>query len=116
MKSVSKKTGVSKKAQRDRRILAKARLEDGAERPIPRARIEDTARRAGLDPTHDSTMVTVMRGDLAFAAQEIRGAFDDVLAAELSDDGAQHDVLVLQALRRLRNARNIVQSEIGGAS
>jgi hypothetical protein len=53
-----------------------------------------------------------MRGDLALAAREIHEAFEVVLAAELSDDAAQHDVLVLQALRRLRNARDIVRGEL----
>ena len=56
-----------------------------------------------------------MRCDLSLAAENIRAAFEDVLAAELSDDGAQHDVLVLSALRRLRNAQSSVECEIGGA-
>jgi hypothetical protein len=115
MRSVSKKSATNKKAARDRRILARARREDGG-KPLPAGRIAEAAERAGINPTRDGTMVTVMRGDLATAAKEIRGAFDDVLAAELSEDAAQHDVLVLQALRRLRNARDIVQGEIGGAS
>ncbi|HEX3849858.1 MAG TPA: hypothetical protein VHW01_02760 [Polyangiaceae bacterium] len=57
-----------------------------------------------------------MRGDLACAAQKIRQAFDDVFAAELAEDGAEHDVLILQALRGLKNARDMVEGEIGGAS
>jgi hypothetical protein len=46
-----------------------------------------------------------MRGDLALALRYISGAFDDVLAAELSHDEAQHDALVLRVLRQLRNAQ-----------
>lgn len=101
------------KAARDRQILAKARREDG-ERPVSEG-IRRAAKCAGIEPTHDSTAVTVMRGDLALAAENIRAAFEDVLAAELSDDGAQHDVLVLSALRRLRNAQSSVECEMGGA-
>lgn len=80
--------------------------------------IRRAAKRAGisLKELHDSSPVTVMRGDLALAAQEIQAAFDDVLAAELSDDASQHDVLVLRALRRLRNAQSSVECEMGGAS
>ena len=33
-----------------------------------------------------------------------------------SEDGAEHDVLILQALRQLKNARDMVEGEIGGAS
>lgn len=85
-----------------------------AEQPVSQE-IRRAAKRAGIEPTHDSTTVTVMRGDLALAAQEIQAAFDDVLAAGLSDDAGQHDVLVLSALRRLRNAQSSVESEMGGA-
>lgn len=85
-----------------------------AEQPVSEG-IRRAAKRAGIDPAHDSSRVTVMRGDLALAAQEIQAAFDDVLAAELSDDAAQHDVLVLRALRRLRNAQSSVECEMGGA-
>lgn len=67
----------------------------------------------GIDPALDSTQVTVLRGDLALAVQHIRNAFEDVLAAELSDDGSQHDVLVLRALRHLRNAQSSVECEMG---
>jgi len=99
-----------KKEARDRRILAKARRE---ERPVA-AGIKRAAKRAGINPGHDSTMVSVMRGDLVLAAENIRAAFEDVLAAELSDTGAQHDVLVLSALRHLRNAQSSVECEMGG--
>src|SRR5437762_1105717 len=90
---------------------SKKRVEQPVSEGIRRA-----AARLGIEPTHDGTRVTVMRGDLALAAQEIRAAFDDVLAAELSDDAAQHDVLVLSALRRLRCAQSSVECEMGGAS
>ena len=36
--------------------------------------------------------------------------------AGIDPDSAQHDALVLQALRRLRNARDMVAGEIGGVS
>ncbi len=51
--------------------------------------IRRAAKRAGIK-LDDSTTVTVMRGDLALAAEQIRAAFDDVLAAEFSDDAGQH--------------------------
>ena len=84
------------------------------EQPVS-AGIRRAAKRAGIEPTDDSTRVTFMRDDLALAVSEIRGAFDDVFEAELSDDGAQHDVLVLRALRRLRTVQAIVECVTGGA-
>ena len=87
-----------------------------AEQPVSEG-IRRAAARAGIvPPVEDSERVTVMRGDLAMAAREIQSAFDDVIEAELGDDSAQHDVLVLRALRRLRNAKSMVECEMGGAS
>jgi|GEM_PF-2384530 len=114
MSSVSKSSGARKKEARDRRILAKAGRENREGMPVSKG-IRRAAKRAGIDPKLDGSSVTVMRGDLALAAENIRAAFDDVLAAELSDDSAQHDVLVLRALRHLRNAQSSVECEMGGA-
>ena len=74
--------------------------------------IRRAAKRAGIEPADDTEIVNV---DLARAALEIQLAFDDVLTAELSDDAGQHDVLVLRALRRLRQAKSMVECEMGGA-
>ncbi len=109
MNSVAKKRPTNKKGAHDRRLLAKARRE---ERPVE-AEIKRAAKRAGIG-LDDSTTVTVMRGDLALAASHIRAAFDDVLTAETSDDGGQHDVLILRALRSLRNAQSSVECEMDG--
>ena len=86
-----------------------------AELPVSEG-IRRAAARAGIEPTHDSERVTVMRGDLAMAAREIQAAFDDVIEAELGADEVHHDVLVLRALRRLRTAKSMVECEMGGAS
>ena len=48
MSSVAKKSGTSKKVARDRRILAAAWKQDGAEKPVSEARIREAAERAGL--------------------------------------------------------------------
>lgn len=82
------------------------------EKPVSEG-ILRAAARAGVEPTKDNAAITMMRGDLVMAGREIQGAFDEVLAASLCEDGGEHDMLVLGALRRLRNARNIVQ---GGVS
>lgn len=102
--------------------MAKSRVMQGAraskardEKPVSEG-IRRAAKRAGIEPADDGASVTVMRGDLARAALEIQAAFDDVFEAELSDDGGQHDVLVLRALRRLRSAKSMVECEAGGAS
>ena len=55
MRSVSKKTGVSKKAVRDRRMLAKARREDGAEKPVS-SEIRPAAEKIGAAPSGGATV------------------------------------------------------------
>jgi hypothetical protein len=101
--------------------MAKSRVSQGVgasksrrEQPVSEG-IRRAAKRAGIDPTHDSERVTVMRGDLALAVREIQQAFDDVVSAALADEDAQHDVLVLRALRHLRSAKSMVECEMGGA-
>lgn len=103
---------------RARQMRAEQPVSEGIRRAAARAGIvhRDSKPQIGVDPTQDSARVTVMRGDLAMAAREIQSAFDDLIAAELGDDEAQHDVLVLRALRRLRSAKSMVECEAGGAS
>lgn len=94
MRSVSKKTGVSKKVARDRRILAKARRED-----------------------RDSAEVTIMRGDVDYMVGELRQVFEAVLDADDCPDGGSRDVCVLSALRRLRTVQIMLDvPAAGGAS
>jgi hypothetical protein len=112
MRSVSNKTGVSKKATRDRRILAKARRE---EVPVS-AGITKAAERAGIEPFHDTKRVTIMKGDAEYVVSEIKGAFDDVFGADAYPDGGSRDVCILRALRRLRTAQDMLGLAIGGAS
>lgn len=88
--------------------MAKSKVAQGTRAPKKKRAEQPVSEGAGIEPTNDGTRVTVMRGDLALALRYISGAFDDVLAAELSDDEAQHDVLVLRALRQLRNAQTSV--------
>ncbi|HTA90911.1 MAG TPA: hypothetical protein VK745_15075 [Polyangiaceae bacterium] len=64
MSSVSKSRGVSKKTARDRRILAKARKQDSAEKPVS-DEIRRAAERGGIDSTVS------------------RNSYEDALAAEL---------------------------------
>jgi len=68
MKTVSKNSGARKKAARDRRILAKARREDGEGRRTPRnpgavrpsisAEIQRAASRAGIKPKSSPMLLT----------------------------------------------------------
>lgn len=107
-------------ARRDRRILAKARRQDGAEKPVSQG-IKRAAERAGIEPTHDSTRVTAMRGDLELAVSEVGAAFEEIFEAEVFTTEAEHDHLVMCALRRLRNVQNLLGVELqpraaGGAS
>ncbi|MEO7032502.1 MAG: hypothetical protein ABI548_01620 [Polyangiaceae bacterium] len=86
---------------------AKAR----AEKPVTEG-IHRAAERAGLTARGDSEPVTFLRGDLNLAVSELQTAFEELIEAEFSLEGYERDGQVLNVLRRVRNAQNV----IGGAS
>jgi hypothetical protein len=117
MNKIQQKRVISKKAARDRRILAKARREEVPVSP----EIRRAAKRAGIDVDkshNDSTRVTCMRGDVELAVSEVSTAFEEIFEAEVFTTDAEHDHLVMCALRRLRNVQNLLGVELqrtGGA-
>jgi hypothetical protein len=91
--------------------MAKANREERGEVPVSPG-IHRAAERAGLtcEEHRDSQRVTLLRGDLDLVVSEIKTAFDDVLETQffMDDSPAERDSLVLNALRRLRNAETVI--------
>jgi hypothetical protein len=117
MSSVSKSSGARKKEARDRRILAKARRENREEKPASLGN-----RRLAKQPEltqverYDSERVSMLRGDLNLVVAEIQAGFEEILDAEFYSVGAERDSLVLNVLRRLRNAETVIGATTRGAS
>ena len=106
-----------KKTAHDRRILAKASREERGEKPVSKG-FRRVGQRAVLTHAerYDSERVTMLRGDVNLAIDEIRNGFEEILEAEFFAAGAERDRLVLSVLRHLRNAETVIGAKAGGAS
>ena len=88
MRTVSKKTGVSKKVARDRRILAKARRED-AEKPVSEG-IRLAAKRAGTpvdDAMAEISKAMDARGEALAVLDEVKALHELANLAERLFEG-----------------------------
>ncbi len=89
----------------------------------PAAKRVEAKRVGGTRITGFGLSIQARPGAVVFVADGIQLELSPEQARELSrdlaecaDDAGQHDVLVLSALRRLRNAQSSVECEMGGAS